>query len=160
MNNKLLEPPKGWTKYFFKIPVYFARIGFFGWEKIFGLDWMLLITTGRKSGRKRYSMVDILLYERETDTYYIEVGFGKKSDWYQNIQTNPIFEAHVYRRKFTAKAEELSVENAADMMVNFVRRRPLYSKSVMKVVGITINSESELRGMVSHMILLAIHPQK
>jgi len=160
MNNKLLEPPKGLTKYFFKIPVYFARIGLFGWEKIFGLDWMLLITTGRKSGKKRYSMVDILLYERDTDTYYIEVGFGKKSDWYQNIQANSVFEAQVYRRKFTAIAEELSAEKAGDMLVNFVQKRPVYSKSVMKVVGITFNSESELRGMVSKMILLAIHPQK
>jgi deazaflavin-dependent oxidoreductase (nitroreductase family) len=160
MNNKLSEPPKGWLKYFFKMPVYFARMGFLGWEKVFGLDWMLLITTGRKSGKKRYSMVDILSYEGEKDTYYIEVGFGRKSDWYQNIQANPIFEAQVYRRKFTAKAEELSIEKAADMMADFVKRRPLYARSVLKMVGITINSEEELRGMVSKMILLAIHPQE
>jgi deazaflavin-dependent oxidoreductase (nitroreductase family) len=160
MNNKLSKPPKGLIKFFFKIPVYFARMGFFGWEKIFGLDWMLLITTGRKSGKKRYSMVDVLLYKRETDTYYIEVGYGKKSDWYQNIQANPIFEARVFRRKFTANAEELSFENAVDMMDTFVKRRPLYAKSVLKMVGITINSEKELREMVTHMILLAIHPQK
>ena len=136
-----------------------ARLGFAGWERLFGLEWMMLITTGRKSGKKRYSMVDVLLYDQGSDTYYIEVGFGKGSDWYQNLQANPLFEAQVRRRRFKATAEELSSDRAGDMMVRFVRRRPLYSKSVMKMVGISFRTEEELRRVASQMVLLAVHPQ-
>jgi len=153
-----LKPPRGWLKFFFKIPVYVARMGFAGWERLIGVEWMLLTTIGRKSGKKRYSMVDVLVHDKDTDTYFIEVGFGKNSDWYCNIQASPVFEAQVGRRKFHATAEALPRERTADVMVDFVRRRPEYARSVMKLVGIIFTTEDELRNMASHWMLLAIHP--
>jgi deazaflavin-dependent oxidoreductase (nitroreductase family) len=158
--NMTLEPPRGWLKFFFKIPVYVARMGFAGWERLIGVEWMLLTTVGRKSGKKRYSMVDVLVHDKGTDTYFIEVGFGKRSDWYRNIKASPVFNAQVGRRKFCATAEELPMERTADVMVDFVRRRPEYARSVMKLVGITFTTEEELRKMASHWLLLAVHPQK
>jgi deazaflavin-dependent oxidoreductase (nitroreductase family) len=155
-----LKPPRGWLKFFFKIPVYVARTGFAGWERLIGVEWMLLTSIGRKSGKKRYSMVDVLVHDKDADTYFIEVGFGKRSDWYRNIQASPVFEAQVGRRKFRATAEELPRERTADVMVDFVRRRPKYAKSVMKMVGITFTTEEELRKMASQWLLLAVHPQK
>jgi len=155
-----LKPPRGWMKIFFKVPVFVARMGFAGWERLIGVEWMLLTTVGRKSGRKRYAMVDVLVHDKTTDTYYIEVGFGRRSDWYRNIQANPVFAAQVGRRKFHATAVELPPEQTGDVMVDFVRRRPAYAKSVMKMVGITYTNEEELRRMAPSWVLLAIHPQK
>jgi deazaflavin-dependent oxidoreductase (nitroreductase family) len=155
-----LKPPRGWLKFFFKVPVYVARMGFAGWERLIGVEWMLLTTVGRKSGKKRYAMVDVLVNDRETDTYFIEVGFGKRSDWYRNIQASPVFEAQVGRRKFLAIAEELPTERASDVMVDFVRRRPKYAKSVMKLVDISFTTEEELRQMATQWLLLAVHPQE
>jgi hypothetical protein len=64
-----INPPRGWLKFFFKIPVIIARIGFAGWERLIGVEWMLLTTVGRKSGKKRFSMVDVLLHdEKRTPT--------------------------------------------------------------------------------------------
>jgi deazaflavin-dependent oxidoreductase (nitroreductase family) len=160
MTDTVLKPPRGLLKIFFKIPVVVARMGFAGWEYLLGLEWMLLITTGRKSGKKRYTMVDVLLYDPEKDTYVIEVGFGKSSDWYRNIRAHPVFEAQVRRRRFKAAAEELPPDQTGDAMVNFVRRRPAYAKSVMKAVGITYTTEDELRALSPQWILLAVHPQK
>ena len=161
MTNTPIKRPSGWLKIFFKMPVLFARMGFAGWERLFGLEWMLLVTIGRKSGKKRYTMVDVLLYDRETDTYFIEVGFGKNSDWYQNIRGNPNFEAQVGWRRFRAVAEELPRDKAGDVMVNFFRRRPAYSKSIMKMIGIPLTTEEELRKMVlNYCTLLAVHPQE
>lgn len=153
-------PPRGWKKIFLKMPVAIARMGFAGWEALFGLEWMLLTTIGRKSGKKRYTMVDVLLYNPETDTYFIEAGFGKKSDWYQNIKANPLIEVQVRRRKFKATAEDLPPEKNGDIMVDFVRLRPAYAKSVMKMAGMTFTTEEELREMAVQWVLLAVHPQK
>jgi deazaflavin-dependent oxidoreductase (nitroreductase family) len=161
MTDTPIRRPRGWLKLFFKIPILFARMGFAGWEHLFGLEWMLLITTGRKSGKKRYSMVDVLLYDRESDTYFIEVGFGKCSDWYQNIRANPLFEAQVRRHRFSAAAEELPQQKAGEVMVNFVRRRPAYSRSIMKMVGIPFTTEEELYGIaLQYCTLLAVHPRE
>jgi deazaflavin-dependent oxidoreductase (nitroreductase family) len=160
MTNIDPKPPRGWQKIFFKMPVFVARLGFAGWESLFGLEWMLLTTTGRKSGKKRYTMVDVLLYDHDTDTYFIEVGFGKNSDWYRNIQTHPLFEAQVKRRRFKARAEKLSPDKNGDIMISFVRCRPVYAKSVMKMAGVAFATEEELRRMASQWLLLAIHPQR
>jgi deazaflavin-dependent oxidoreductase (nitroreductase family) len=161
MTNTPIQRPRGWLKIFFKVPVLLARMGLAGWERLLGLEWMLLVTIGRKSGKKRFTMVDVLLYDRETDTYFIEVGFGKNSDWYQNIQVNPDFEAKVGRRRFKAKIEELPRDTAGDVMVNFVRCRPAYSKSIMKMIGTPLTTEEELRKIViNHCTLLAVHPRK
>jgi len=153
------NPPRGLLKFFFKIPVVMARMGFAGWERLIGVEWMLLTTIGRKSGKKHFSMVDVLLHDGKSDTYFIEVGFGKRSDWYRNIQAQPDFEAQVVRRKFRATAEALPCEKTADVMVEFVRKRPTYAKSVMKMVNITFTNEEELRRMASQWMLLAVHPQ-
>ena len=154
-----LKPPSGWLKFFFKVPVFVARMGFAGWERVIGVEWMLLTTVGRKSGKKRYAMVDVLLHDKETDTYFIEVGFGQRSDWYRNIQASPVFQAQVGRRKFRATAEELPREKTADVMVAFVRQRPKYARSVMKLVDITFVDEEELRQKATRWLLLAVHPQ-
>lgn len=78
MQEKISTPPKGCLRLFMRAPVFFARLGFSGWERVFGLTWMLLTTTGRYSGKKRYAMVDVQLYDRNSDTYYIEAGFGDR----------------------------------------------------------------------------------
>jgi deazaflavin-dependent oxidoreductase (nitroreductase family) len=153
-----VKPPRGWLKFFFKVPVFLARLGFAGWERLIGVEWMLMTTVGRKSGKKRYSMVDVLVHNDETDTYFIEVGFGKNSDWYRNIQSNPVFEAQVGRRKFHASAEQLPNDRTADVMLDFIHRRPQYSKAIMKIVNVTYTDEDELRKLATHWVLLAVHP--
>lgn len=153
------KPPRRGMKFFFRIPVFLARMGFAGWERLLGLEWMLLMPTGRKSGKKRYAMVDVLLHEKESDTYIIEVGFGRRSDWYRNIQAAPRFEAQVGRRRFHAAAEELPPEKAAEALLSFVRRRPAYARAVLKMVGVESTSEAALQGMAEKATLLAIHPQ-
>ncbi len=45
-------------------------------------------------------------------------------------------------------------------MVDFVRLRPAYAKSVMKMAGMTFTTEEELREMAAQWVLLAVHPQK
>jgi len=153
-----INPPRGWLKLFFKIPVVVARCGLSGWERLIGVEWMLLTTIGRKSGKKRHAMVDVLLYEKESDTYFIEAGFGKRSDWYRNIQAHPVFEAQVGRRKFLATAEMLPSERSADVMLNFIQRRPKYAESVLKMVNIKFTSEEEFRRMAAQWVLLSVRP--
>jgi deazaflavin-dependent oxidoreductase (nitroreductase family) len=151
--------PGPFLKFFFKFPVWLHKIGFGGWERMIGAQWMLITTIGRKSGKRRETMVDVMDYDQGTDTYYIEVAYGNKSDWYRNIQANPIFEAKVGRCKFRACATELSSEITGEMLVKFYREKPAYTRSVMMMVGMKFNGEDELREIAKRLKLLAIHPE-
>jgi deazaflavin-dependent oxidoreductase (nitroreductase family) len=152
--------PNALQKFFFKVPVFMHKIGFGGWEKLIGAEWMLITTRGRKSGKPRDAMVDVMDYDAASDTYFIEAAYGDRADWYKNMQANPVFEARVGRRKFKATATPLSNEGAGELMVKFFRRKPAYTRSVMAMVGMKFESEEELRVLGSKLTLLAVKPVK
>jgi deazaflavin-dependent oxidoreductase (nitroreductase family) len=147
-------------KFLFKIPVWLHRIGLGGWEKLIGAQWMLITHTGRRSGKQYRSMVDVMDYDRSTDTYYIEAAYGTRADWYRNIQANPVFEARVGRRSFNARAVSLTSESTADMLLKFYREKPVYTRSVMAMVGLRFTGEDDLRAIASKLLLLAVTPEK
>jgi hypothetical protein len=99
-------------------------------------------------------------YDKASDTYYIEAAYGARADWYKNIQANPIFEAKVGRRKFNARAGALTTEGASEMLVQFYRSKPAYTRSVMAMAGMKFKDEDELRSMGRNLTLLAVTPEK
>ncbi|MEW5940166.1 MAG: nitroreductase family deazaflavin-dependent oxidoreductase [Chloroflexota bacterium] len=157
--NALEKRPNALQKFFFKVPVWVHKLGFGGWERIIGAQWMLIATTGRKSGRKRETMVDVMDYDAASDTYYIEAAYGSRADWVKNIEAAPRFHAQVGRRKFYARLEPLSNQNAGELMVKFYRAKPAYTRSVMKMVGMTFTGEDDLRALGSKLTLFAVKPE-
>lgn len=155
----LEKRPNAYQKFFFKIPVWVHKMGFGGWERLVGAQWMLIAATGCKSGKRRETMVDVMDYDAATGTYYIEAAYGSRADWYRNIQANPRFEAKVGRRKFHATASPLANEDAGEMMVRFYRAKPTYTRTVMALVGMKFEGEEELRALGSKLTLLAVHPE-
>ncbi len=152
--------PRGFLKFFFKFPLILHRLGLVWWiEKFSGAQWMLITTTGRKSGKPRQVMVDVVDYDKEADTFFVEAAYGQRADWVRNIQVNPDFRAQVGRRKFPARAEFLPPEIAEEKMIALMRRAPRYAKAVMALGGLKYKDEAELRALSRKMLLLAIKPQ-
>lgn len=158
--NALEKRPNKLLKFFLKFPVLLHKIGLGGWERMIGAQWMLITTTGRKSGKPRATMVDVMDYDKAADSYYIEAAYGQRADWVRNIQANPIFDAKVGRRKFRARMTELSAEGAGNLLVRFYREKPAYTRSVMAMVGIKFKGEDDLRAMAPQLTLFAVTPQK
>jgi len=158
--NAFDKRPNRLLKFFFKVPVWLHKMGFGGWERLVGAQWMLITTTGRKTGKRRDAMVDVMDHDKATDTYYIEAAYGARADWYKNMQSNPIFEAQVGRRKFKARAGALSTEGAGDMLVQFYRNKPAYTRSVMAMAGMKFKDEDDLRVIGKNLTLLAVKPEK
>ena len=156
----LEKRPNALLKFFFRIPVWMHKLGVGGWERLIGAQWMLITTVGRKSGKPRDTMVDVMDYDAASDTYYIEAAYGSRADWYKNMQANPVFEVRVGRRKFQASATPLTNEGAGEMMVQFFRKKPAYTRSVMAMVGMKFEGEEELRVLGSKLTLLAVTPVK
>jgi len=152
--------PRGLLKLFFKMPLYLHKVGIVWWiEKFTGAQWMLITTTGRKTGKPRQVMVDVMKYDKETDTYYVEAAYGARADWVRNIKANPVFHAQVGRRKFAARAAELPAEQAEEMLVAFYRSAPKYARAVMSLGGLKVKDETELRQMARKLMLLAVKPE-
>jgi deazaflavin-dependent oxidoreductase (nitroreductase family) len=78
-----LYPRSTWSKFLWRAPIVLWRLGL---GPIAGRIFMIITTTGRKSGLPRSTMVE---YHRLNGTKYAASGFGEVSYWYKNIQVDP-----------------------------------------------------------------------
>ena len=111
-------------KWIFKIPILYYKLGL-GWmlEKRF----LLLTTTGRKTGKPRRTPLEYV-YNPKEDAYRVAPGWGGNTDWYKNVRHNPRVTVQVGRRKFEAIAESAPNEEAAEFMMTASRRHPSMDK--------------------------------
>jgi deazaflavin-dependent oxidoreductase (nitroreductase family) len=111
-------------KWIFKIPILYYRLRL-GWmlEKRF----LLLATTGRRTGKLRFTPLEFEFNPLE-DWYRVSPGWGGNTDWYKNVLHNPQVMVQVGRRKFTAVAEPVPVEEVAETMLKTSRRHPAMDK--------------------------------
>jgi deazaflavin-dependent oxidoreductase (nitroreductase family) len=118
------ESPGPIFKWIFKIPILQYKLGM-GW--MIGKYILLLTTTGRKSGKPRYTPLEYL-YDKENDRYRIAAGWGGHTDWYRNILKNPNVKVQVGRRKFDAVAECATDDEVAKYMMFVSERHPNMDK--------------------------------
>jgi len=79
----LTYPTGGWRKAMFKYPVYLWRLGF---GPLMGKLFVLITTTGRKSGLPRRTLTE---YHSLNGKKYTPSGFGRRAQWYKNIEVDP-----------------------------------------------------------------------
>lgn len=111
-------------KWLFKAPILQYKLGM-GW--MIGKYILLLTTTGRKSGKLRYTPLEYI-YDKENDRYRIAAGWGGHTDWYRNVLKNPSVNVQVGRRTFNAVAELATDEEVARYMMDVSQRHPHMDK--------------------------------
>lgn len=89
-------PPTGWRRYLWRAPIHLYRVGL---GPLMGKRFLLLNHIGRKTGLPRQAVVEIARYDPEANVYYVASGFGKKSDWYRNLQAHPDVTIQVGNKK-------------------------------------------------------------
>jgi hypothetical protein len=77
--------PRGLTRLAFRLPIWLYRLRLC-W--LLGERFLMLTHIGRKSGRPRYTVIEVVRHDRASDCYVIASGFGAHTDWFRNIQKN------------------------------------------------------------------------
>jgi deazaflavin-dependent oxidoreductase (nitroreductase family) len=72
--------------YFFRAPVYLYRWRL-GW--LLGRRCLLLTHTGRSTGLRRETVLEVVEYRKEGPEVVVVNGFGPDSDWLRNIEAKP-----------------------------------------------------------------------
>lgn len=134
------RPPTGWRRFVFRAPLIFYRLGL-GW--LLGNRFLLLQHVGRKSGLHRQAVLEIVKFEPDANIYYVASGFGKKSQWVQNLLANPEVTIQVGRQVFPVTAEFLTREDSGEKMVEYAHQHPRTAKNLMKVIGFQVDGRDE-----------------
>jgi deazaflavin-dependent oxidoreductase (nitroreductase family) len=91
---------------------------------LFGSRILMLEHIGRKSGAPRYAVLEVADHP-EPDTYVVASGFGRKAQWFRNIQANPRVRvyvgSHAPRR---ATARVLDQQETDRTLAAYRRRHP------------------------------------
>lgn len=75
----MVYPGSGWRKQFMKMPLRYWRMGL---GPILQRWFVVLTTTGRKSGKPRHTMLEYSVMDGKT---YLGSGWGERPDWCKNI---------------------------------------------------------------------------
>jgi len=153
---KEVKPPRGMARTLYRLPIWLFGLRL-GWL-LMG-HFLLLIHTGRKSGLPRQTVLEVLLYDKAKDVYYVMAGWGEQSDWVKNIEKTPQVTIAVGRRRFRALASRLSPEEAEVKVMAYARQHPRLIRSLPRLLGYRIDgTEEDLRALARLGIVVAFEP--
>ena len=144
----------------FRTPVLLHRLGVRGFERLLGIDWILLTTTGRRTGRPHTVMLDVAARDITHDAYFVSPA-DARGDWVRNVRVEPRVEATVGGRTFHGHVREVTGPEGAEIMLRFMREHPWYAFTVNLFVGLVDRvgrSDDELRAQLETTPVFAIHP--
>jgi deazaflavin-dependent oxidoreductase (nitroreductase family) len=123
----------------FGLPLLLDRLGARTLERAFarvlGVDWIVLETHGRRSGRPHTVVLDVVGRDPRRDVYYVQPAYGRGADWVRNVTANPDVAARVGERRFRARVRDATGREGADVVLAFLRAHPWYGRLIVWFVG-------------------------
>lgn len=155
---KIPDPPRGIKAILWRFPIWVYRLHL-GW--LLGHHFLLLTHKGRISGKNRTVMLEVIKYDKATNTHYVASGFGEKSDWYQNVIKTPEVVIQVGSHKFPTLAEKLSSDEAKQVFFEYTRDHPNAIRNLAKFVGYEIgDSDEEMMAFLELIPVIVFHPKE
>jgi len=153
-----VKSPTGLSRLLFRLPIYLYRWNL-GW--LLGGRFLLINHVGRKSGKKRQAVVEVVRYDNASDTYVVASGFGPEADWYRNLQKQPDVTIQVGRRKLDVIAEFLTPAEGAQEMVDYAHRHPTAARNLSKLMGYQVDgSEADYRKLGRELPFVVFRPKE
>ncbi len=134
-----------------------------GW--LFGHRFLLLTHTGRRTGLKRQTVLEVMEYHREEREAIVMSGFGRNAGWLLNIQASPNPQVTIGREHFTACFRFLDEDEAAGVLERYERKNRLFIFVVRYVLSRLLGwkytgSEAERHRVVEQLPLIGFRPQR
>jgi deazaflavin-dependent oxidoreductase (nitroreductase family) len=129
------QPPKkpaGMLKWSFNLPtaLYRARLGW-----LLGHRFLLLTHYGRKTGKSRHTVLEVVRYDPVTHESAVLSAYGDRADWYQNIQAHPAVLIQTGRERYRPQQRLLNAEECYIALHIYERRYRHAFLGVMRFLG-------------------------
>jgi deazaflavin-dependent oxidoreductase (nitroreductase family) len=140
LKHKPVDAPTGLSRLMFRFPILFYRIGLGG---LFGKRFVLITHTGRKSGKPRQVLLEVIRHDPDTGTVYVIGAYGEKADWVRNVKKTSSIQAQLGWEGYDAKAEFLDEEGRIEVFLDYARRHPRMAVSFPGMVGYELDGSEE-----------------
>jgi deazaflavin-dependent oxidoreductase (nitroreductase family) len=148
-------------QYLFRWPVYLYR-WHLGW--LLGHRFLLLTHTGRHSGIRRQTVLEVVDYRKSGPEVVVVSAFGRNADWLRNIEATPDEIVTVGAQHFAASHRLLDEQEAMSAIRSYEYRNrfiaPVVRAGLSWVVGWRYQSKHEdRRRLVRQLPLVAFAPR-
>lgn len=105
-----------------------------GLERLLGHIFVLITTTGRKSGLPRRVVTEYFAYRGKL---IVPCAYGTRSDWYRNIMVNPLVTAQTWQGAESLRAERItSADEFRALYPVAMRRNPVMMRAYLRSLAI------------------------
>jgi beta-exotoxin I transport system ATP-binding protein len=141
---KNVAPPSGFRRLLFRMPIFAYRSGM-GW--LFGDRLMLLDHTGRVSGKRRQTVLEVVSHDPAHDSFVVASGWGPTAAWYRNVIRTPDVTIQVGRRRIPATAVPLPEDAGAEIFTEYAARHRITAKHLLpRLMGYAVDgSDADFR---------------
>jgi deazaflavin-dependent oxidoreductase (nitroreductase family) len=140
----------------FRLPLPLYRRG---WGGLLGHTFLLLVHTGRKTGKLHSTVAMVLRYDRRTHEAVICSAWGPDTDWIRNIRVRPALQVQIGRESFTPDQRFLSEDESLAVVARFRRAHPGRLRLLASVLGWgDLRSDTTARDFVSTRPFISFRP--
>lgn len=153
--------PKTAVRLFLHAPVHLYRWRC-GW--LLGRRFLLLRQVGRRTGRRRETVLEVMEYRPAGPELVVMSAFGRGAGWLRNMAADPRPEVTIGRRRFVAAVRFLDAEEAIAVVRGYERRNRLMIPIIRLVLSRFLGwrycgSDAERRRLVGQLPLVALRPR-
>jgi deazaflavin-dependent oxidoreductase (nitroreductase family) len=150
-------------KWLYRLPLLLRRIGLHGYERVLGIEWIVVTTRGRRTGRPHRVVVDRLGRDEPADTWYVSPANGRRSEWARNALADPRVTVEAGRRTVAARARDATGAEGAEVFLRFLREHPRYARMVARLgafADMTRASDEEVRAYGRQVVVIALTTER
>ena len=142
-----VERPRGLRRIFYRLPIALYGLGL---GRLLGGRFLLLEHRGRRSGRTRRTVLEVLRSDPASGTWYVASGWGERTDWYRNLRHDPRAAIRVGSRRLRVEARLLSREEGECEVLRYGRDHPRSARGVARLLGYEIDGgDVDLRALAA-----------
>ncbi|MGX6509931.1 nitroreductase family deazaflavin-dependent oxidoreductase [Rhodococcus sp. SJ-2] len=133
-------PPSGIRRRLFRLPILLYRwhLGF-----VLGRRFLLLEHKGRKTGKHRYVVLEVVNHDNTRDGFVVAVGFGAESDWYRNLRADPHVRVESGRERVAVTAELLEPDEGAEFFVHYADKHRRIATTLSATMGFEVDGSDD-----------------
>ena len=142
-------------------PVYLYRWRL-GW--LFGNRFLLLTHVGRRTGRRRQTVLEVMEYRDPGPELVVMSGFGPKAEWLRNIEATSDIEITSGADRFVASYRFLGEEEAMNVVAGYEQRNRWIGPAIRSVLSRLLGwhyrgTAADRRRLVAQLPLIAFRPR-
>jgi deazaflavin-dependent oxidoreductase (nitroreductase family) len=162
MNESLQpKPPAGVIRWLLHLPAYFyrARLGL-----LLGHRFLLLTHLGRTSGRRYQTVLEILQYDEDSEESIVMAGWGRATQWLQNVQADHAVEIQVGRTAYPPVWRIVGLDEARWTLREYLDRNRRGGPIIRRVLGGMLGwpfdgSDAALNRAIEQLPLVGFRPR-